>query len=255
MGEILKIDSIEKYYGNKGNILKAIDDVSFEVQKGEFVGVMGPSGSGKTTLLNVIATIDEVSSGHIYLNGKDLTEINKKEIGRFRRENLGFIFQDFNLIDTLTIHENIALALTINKTNKNEIDGKVNSVAKELGIEEILTKYPYEVSGGQKQRTACARALITNPKLILADEPTGALDSRSAQMLIEKISSLNKDFKATILMVTHDSFTASYCDRILFIKDGKIFTELVRGNNTRKQFFNQILDVVALLGGDVRDVR
>ena len=255
MGEILKIDSIEKYYGNKGNILKAIDDVSFEVQKGEFVGVMGPSGSGKTTLLNVIATIDEVSSGHIYLNGKDLTEINKKEIGRFRRENLGFIFQDFNLIDTLTIHENIALALTINKTNKNEIDGKVNSVAKELGIEEILTKYPYEVSGGQKQRTACARALITNPKLILADEPTGALDSRSAQMLIEMISSLNKDFKATILMVTHDSFTASYCDRILFIKDGKIFTELVRGNNTRKQFFNQRLDVVALLGGDVRDVR
>ena len=255
MGEILKIDSIEKYYGNKGNILKAIDDVSFEVQKGEFVGVMGPSGSGKTTLLNVIATIDEVSSGHIYLNGKDLKEINKKEIGRFRRENLGFIFQDFNLIDTLTIHENIALALTINKTNKNEIDGKVNSVAKELGIEEILTKYPYEVSGGQKQRTACARALITNPKLILADEPTGALDSRSAQMLIEMISSLNKDFKATILMVTHDSFTASYCDRILFIKDGKIFTELVRGNNTRKQFFNQILDVVALLGGDVRDVR
>ena len=255
MGEILKIDSIEKYYGNKGNILKAIDDVSFEVQKGEFVGVMGPSGSGKTTLLNVIATIDEVSSGHIYLNGKDLTEINKKGIGRFRRENLGFIFQDFNLIDTLTIHENIALALTINKTNKNEIDGKVNSVAKELGIEEILTKYPYEVSGGQKQRTACARALITNPKLILADEPTGALDSRSAQMLIEMISSLNKDFKATILMVTHDSFTASYCDRILFIKDGKIFTELVRGNNTRKQFFNQILDVVALLGGDVRDVR
>ena len=255
MGEILKIDSIEKYYGNKGNILKAIDDVSFEVQKGEFVGVMGPSGSGKTTLLNVIATIDEVSSGHIYLNGKDLTEINKKEIGRFRRENLGFIFQDFNLIDTLTIHENIALALTINKTNKNEIDGKVNSVAKELGIEEILTKYPYEVSGGQNQRTACARALITNPKLILADEPTGALDSRSAQMLIEMISSLNKDFKATILMVTHDSFTASYCDRILFIKDGKIFTELVRGNNTRKQFFNQILDVVALLGGDVRDVR
>lgn len=255
MDEILKIDSIEKYYGNKGNILKAIDDVSFEVQKGEFVGVMGPSGSGKTTLLNVIATIDEVSSGHIYLNGKDLTEINKKEIARFRRENLGFIFQDFNLIDTLTIHENIALALTINKTNKNEIDGKVNSVAKELDIEEILTKYPYEVSGGQKQRTACARALITNPKLILADEPTGALDSRSAQMLIEMISSLNKDFKATILMVTHDSFTASYCDRILFIKDGKIFTELVRGNNTRKQFFNQILDVVALLGGDARDVR
>lgn len=255
MGEILKIDSIEKYYGNKGNILKAIDDVSFEVQKGEFVGVMGPSGSGKTTLLNVIATIDEVSSGHIYLNGKDLTEINKKEIGRFRRENLGFIFQDFNLIDTLTIHENIALALTINKTNKNEIDGKVNSVAKELGIEEILTKYPYEVSTLDLLLTLLHKLFFVFVLLILADEPTGALDSRSAQMLIEMISSLNKDFKATILMVTHDSFTASYCDRILFIKDGKIFTELVRGNNTRKQFFNQILDVVALLGGDVRDVR
>lgn len=254
MNEILKIDKIEKYYGNKGNVIKAIDDISFSVQEGEFVGVMGPSGSGKTTLLNTIATIDEVSSGHIYLSGKDLTEISRKNIAKFRRENLGFIFQDFNLLDTLTIHENIALALTINKTNKSEIDGKVKAVAKELGIEELLKKYPYEVSGGQKQRTACARALITNPKLILADEPTGALDSRSAQMLIEMISNLNKEFNATILMVTHDSFTASYCDRILFIKDGKIFTELVKGNNTRKQFFNQVLDVVALLGGDVRDV-
>lgn len=255
MSEILKIENIEKYYGNKGNILKAIDEINFSVVEGEFVGVMGPSGSGKTTLLNLVATIDEVSSGHIYLNGKDLTEISRKNIAKFRRENLGFIFQDFNLLDTLTIHENIALALTINKTKKDEIDGKVRVVAKELGIEEILSKYPYEVSGGQKQRTACARALITNPKLILADEPTGALDSRSAQMLIEMISSLNKELKATILMVTHDSFTASYCDRILFIKDGKIFTELVKGNNSRKQFFNQILDVVALLGGDVRDVR
>ena len=164
MGEILKIDSIEKYYGNKGNIFKAIDDISFNVREGEFVGVMGPSGSGKTTLLNLIATIDEVSSGHIYLNNQDLTEINKKNIARFRRENLGFIFQDFNLLDTLTIYENIALALTINKTNKNEIDDKVKSVAKELGIIEILNKYPYEVSGGQKQRTACARAIDNKSK-------------------------------------------------------------------------------------------
>ncbi|MEG1410564.1 MAG: ABC transporter ATP-binding protein [Terrisporobacter sp.] len=255
MNEILKIENVEKYYGNKGNIVKAIDDVSFNVCEGEFIGVMGPSGSGKTTLLNTIATIDEVSCGHIYLSGVDLTEINQKNIAKFRRENLGFIFQDFNLLDTLTIHENIALALTINKTKKDEIDDKVRKVANELGIEDLLTKYPYEVSGGQKQRTACARALITNPKLILADEPTGALDSRSAQMLIEMISNLNKNLEATILMVTHDSFTASYCNRILFIKDGKIFTELVKGNNTRKQFFNQILDVVALLGGDVRDVR
>ena len=255
MNEILKIRKLEKYYGSKGSIVKAIDDISFSVSKGEFSGVMGPSGSGKTTLLNMIATIDEVTSGNIYLGGKDLTDISPKDIAKFRRENLGFIFQDFNLLDTLTIHENIALALTINKTKKSEIDKKVLNVAKELGIEELLSKYPYEVSGGQKQRTACARALITNPKLILADEPTGALDSRSAQMLIEMISNMNKDLGATILMVTHDSFTASYCSRILFIKDGRIFTELTRGENTRRQFFNQILDVVALLGGDVRDVR
>lgn len=255
MDKILGIENVEKYYGNKGNIVKAIDDISFDVFKGEFVGVMGPSGSGKTTLLNTIATIDEVSSGHIYIDGQDLTEITQKNIARFRRKNLGFIFQDFNLLDTLTIHENIALALTINRCKKNEIDEKVNKIARELGIEEILLKYPYEVSGGEKQRTACARALITNPKLILADEPTGALDSRSAQMLIEMISNLNKELEATILMVTHDSFTASYCDRILFIKDGKIFTELIKGENTRKQFFNQVLDVVALLGGDIRDVR
>ncbi|MBB6622397.1 ABC transporter ATP-binding protein [Clostridium gasigenes] len=255
MEKILSIKNIEKYYGNKGNMVKAIDDISFDVFKGEFVGVMGPSGSGKTTLLNNISTIDEVSAGHIYINEKDLTEITPKQIAKFRRENLGFIFQDFNLLDTLTIHENIALALTINRTKKNEIDSRVADVARELGIEDILSKYPYEVSGGQKQRCACARALITNPKLILADEPTGSLDSRSAQMLIEMISQLNKELEATILMVTHDSFTASYCDRILFINDGKIFTELVKGKNTRKQFFNQILDVVALLGGDVRNVR
>ncbi|WP_315113070.1 ABC transporter ATP-binding protein [Clostridium intestinale] len=255
MDKILDIKNVEKYYGNKGNVVKAIDDMGFQVFKGEFVGVMGPSGSGKTTLLNIISTIDEVSSGHIYIDDEDLTEINQKDIAKFRRENLGFIFQDFNLLDTLTIHENIALALTINRQKKNDIDSKVIAIATELGIEDILQKYPYEVSGGQKQRCACARALITNPKLILADEPTGSLDSRSAQMLIEMISNLNKELGATILMVTHDSFTASYCDRILFIKDGKIFTELIKGQNTRKQFFNQILDVVALLGGDVRDVR
>ena len=254
MNEVLKIDNIEKYYGNKGNIVKAVDGISFNVKKGEFVGVMGPSGSGKTTLLNLIATIDDVSSGNIYLDGKDLTEINQKKIAKFRRENLGFIFQDFNLLDTLTIHENIALALTINKTKKSEIDNKVINIAKELGIEELLSKYPYEVSGGQKQRTACARALVTNPKLILADEPTGSLDSKAAQMLIEMISNLNRNLEATILMVTHDAFTASYAHRILFIKDGKIFTEVVRGNDSRKEFFNRIMEVITLIGGDDNNV-
>ena len=248
MDELLRIKNIEKYYGNKGNIVKAIDDISFSVIKGEFVGVMGPSGSGKTTLLNLIATIDDVSSGSIYLDGKDLTEINQKNIAKFRRENLGFIFQDFNLLDTLSIHENIALALTINKTKKSEIDNKVLSVANELGIEDILSKYPYEVSGGQKQRTACARALVTNPKLILADEPTGALDSKSAQMLIELISNLNKDLGATTLMVTHDSFTASYCSRVVFIKDGVVFSEIVNPGN-RDKFFEQIINMQRTIGG------
>lgn len=255
MKTILNLKNIEKYYGNKGNIVKAIDDISFKIDKGEFVGVMGPSGSGKTTLLNVISTIDQISAGHIYIEDKDITEITQRNIAKFRRENLGFVFQDFNLLDTLIIQENIALALTINKYKSSEIDDIVLKVAKQLGIDDILSKYPYQVSGGQKQRTACARAIVTNPKLILADEPTGALDSKSAQMLIETISDMNKELGATILMVTHDSFTASYCNRIMFIKDGKIFTELVKGESTRKQFFNQILDVVALLGGDIRDVR
>ena len=254
MKNILSVEKIEKYYGNKGNILKAIDDVSFEVQKGEFVGVMGPSGSGKTTLLNVIATIDEVSSGHIYLNGKDLTEINKKEIGRFRRENLGFIFQDFNLLDTLTIEENIALILTINKVQEKEIDKKILQIAEKLGIKEILKKYPYQVSGGQKQRIASARAIITNPKLILADEPTGALDSKASRQLLENFELLNQKMNATILMVTHDAFTASYANRILFIKHGKIFNQLKKGNDTRKQFFEKIIEVQTLLGGDLNDV-
>ena len=254
MNEVLKIKNVEKYYGNKGNIVKAIDGISFNVKKGEFVGVMGPSGSGKTTLLNMIATIDDVSSGNIYLDGNDLTEITQKNIAKFRRENLGFIFQDFNLLDTLTIHENIALALTIKKTKKSEIDKLVLNVANELGIEDLLSKYPYEISGGQKQRTACARALVTNPKLILADEPTGALDSKSSRMLLESFNYLNAELEATILMVTHDAFTASYAHRILFIKDGRVFNELIRGNDSRKEFFNRIIEVVTLLGGDTNNV-
>ena len=255
METILKVDQIQKYYGNKDNITKAIDGISFEVEEGEFIGIMGASGSGKTTLLNCIATIDNVSSGHIYLNKRDITEIKEKDIAKFRRENLGFIFQDFNLLDTLTIEENIALILTINKIPEKEIDKKTIEIAKKLGIEDILNKYPYQVSGGQKQRCASARAIVNSPKIILADEPTGALDSKSARQLLEIMEEMNKKMKATILMVTHDPLSASYCSKILFLKDGRIFNKIERGEKERKQFYNEILDVLALLGGDTRDVR
>lgn len=249
MKEILKLDHIQKYYGNGGSITKAIQDISFSVNEGEFVGIMGASGSGKTTLLNCISTIDTVSAGHIDLDGTDVTEIREKEIARFRRENLGFIFQDFNLLDTLTISENIALALTINHVPANQIDGLVTDIAAKLNITDILEKYPYQVSGGQKQRCACARAIINKPKLILADEPTGALDSHSAQMLLSTIQSINEQMGATILMVTHDAFTASYANRILFLQDGKIFTELHKGSDSRSTFFNKILNVLTMIGG------
>jgi putative ABC transport system ATP-binding protein len=251
---LLNIVNIEKYYGNKKQVTKAIDTISFQVAAGEFIGVMGASGSGKTTLLNAIATIDQVSAGHIYLNNTDITEISERDIAKFRRQNLGFIFQDFNLLDTLTIQENIALALTINQVDADAIDKQVQMVALQLGIGDILSKFPYEVSGGQKQRCACARAIVTKPQLILADEPTGALDSKSAQMLLESISEMNTKLGATILMVTHDVFAASYCSRILFLKDGTLFNELIKREKTRKQFFNEILDVMALLGGDLSDV-
>lgn len=254
MGKILEVKNIEKYYGNKSNLTKAIDNISFEVEKGEFVGIMGASGSGKTTLLNTISTIDRVTAGHIVINGEDITKLKGNKLNKFRREELGFIFQDFNLLDTLTAYENIALALTIQKVNAREIDKRVNDISEKLGIKDILNKYPYQVSGGQKQRVASARAIITNPKLVLADEPTGALDSKSARQLLENFEFLNKQMKATILMVTHDAFTASYANRILFIMDGKIFNELVKGNDTRKQFFEKIIEVQTLLGGDLNDV-
>ncbi|MCX0394447.1 ABC transporter ATP-binding protein, partial [Clostridium perfringens] len=221
MKNILSVENIEKYYGNKDNITKAIDNINFKVDKGEFVGIMGPSGSGKTTLLNCISTIDNVTTGSIVINGKDITKLKSKELEKFRRDELGFIFQDFNLLDTLTAYENIALALTIQGKKPKDIDALIKKVAKSLGIDGILNKFPYQISGGQKQRVASARAIVTNPSLILADEPTGALDSKSARMLLDSFESLNKALEATILMVTHDAFTASYAHRILFIKDGK----------------------------------
>ena len=255
MQKTLEIKNLKKFYGTKSNITKAVNDLSLEVEEGEFVAIMGASGSGKTTLLNCISTIDEVTSGHIFIDGKDITELKEKELASFRRENLGFIFQDFNLLNTLTISENISLALIINKEDANKVEKKVKNIAEKLGIEEILNKYPYEVSGGQKQRCACARALINKPKLILADEPTGALDSKSSRMLLETMDEMNEKLNATILMVTHDSFSASFCKRVLFLKDGKIFNEIRRGEKPRKEFFDEILDVLTLLGGDVASVK
>lgn len=249
METILELEHIQKYYGNEGNITKAIRDISFSVKKGEFLGIMGASGSGKTTLLNCISTIDTVSAGHIYLQGIDVTEIDPKSLARFRRENLGFVFQDFNLLDTLTISENIALALAINRTPAGEVEPRILDMAKKLNIADILDKYPYQVSGGQKQRCACARAIINNPKLLLADEPTGALDSHSSQMLLSTIQNINEQLGATILMVTHDAFTASYASRILFLQDGEIFTEIYRGNDSRSAFFDKILNVLTMIGG------
>lgn len=255
MEDILRISNIEKYYGSGGNLTKALSDVSFQVHEGEFIGIMGASGSGKTTLLNCISTIDTVSAGHIFLDGTDVTEIREKDIARFRRENLGFIFQEFNLLDTLTIRENISLALTINRVPAGKNMERVEDMADKLGIRDILDKFPYQVSGGQKQRCACARAMINRPRLILADEPTGALDSHSSQMLLDTIRNMNESLSATILMVTHDAFTASYAGRILFLKDGQIFTEILRGNDSRRRFFGKILDVMTMLGGDLADVR
>ena len=253
MESILKVERIEKYYGNRSSLTKAIDDISFDVRKSEFVAIMGASGSGKTTLLNVISTIDKVTSGHIWVGNVDITKLKDNDLNKFRREELGFIFQDFNLLDTLTAYENIALALSIQNVPFDEIDKRIKKVAYDLDIINVLNKYPYQMSGGQKQRVASARAIIINPKLILADEPTGALDSKSSKMLLDRFNYLNDELKATILMVTHDAFTASYANRVIFIKDGKIFKELHKGDATRKEFFDKIIDVVTLLGGNLND--
>ena len=254
METILKVKQIEKIYWNKGSITRAIEDISFQVAKGEFVGIMGPSGSGKTTLLNCISTIDNVTSGHILIGKEDITKMKSGQLSKFRREQLGFIFQDFNLLDTLTAYENIALPLTIQRVSPKKIESRIKKLATQLGIEEVLKKYPYQMSGGQQQRVACARAMICHPALILADEPTGALDSKASRMLLNSFEVLNKSLEATILMVTHDAFTASFAHRILFIKDGRIFNELIRGEDDRKTFFNRIIEVVSLLGGDTNNV-
>ena len=254
MKEILKLDHIQKYYGNGGNVTKAIQDISFSVQEGEFVGIMGASGSGKTTLLNCISTIDTVSAGHIYLDGTDVTEINEKQIARFRRENLGFVFQDFNLLDNFSLKDNILLPLVLQGKSVEEMEQRLAPIAERLGIAQLLAKYPYEVSGGQMQRTAVARAIITNPQMILADEPTGALDSKASSGLLGVFREINRDGQ-TILMVTHSTKAASHADRILFIKDGEVFHQLYRGNLTNEQLYARISDTLTVLTQKADEVR
>lgn len=251
METILKLEDVEKYYGNKSNLTKALDCVSFQVDTGEFVGIMGASGSGKTTLLNCISTIDRVTGGRIFVENTDITRMKGNALNRFRRQKLGFIFQDFNLLDTLTAYENIALPLSIRNEAVMKINAKVRGLSEILGIDDVMKKYPYQMSGGQKQRVAAARALIGDPAIVLADEPTGALDSKSARSLLESMEGMNQNYNATILMVTHDAFAASFATRVIFLKDGQVFNEVRKGDDSRKQFFDKIMDVVTLMGGAI----
>jgi putative ABC transport system ATP-binding protein len=251
---MLQVQNVEKYYGSKNNVTKALNRVSFDVEAGEFLAIMGASGSGKTTLLNCISTIDTISAGKILLDGVSIAELSEAELAKFRRERLGFVFQDFNLLDNLTIEENIGLALSLNHQNPRAVQNRVREVAGKLGITDILTKFPYQVSGGQKQRAAVARAMVAGQSLLLADEPTGALDSRASKNLLEIMTAMNRDMGATILMVTHDAYSASYAKRVLFLKDGRVFNELLRGDRSRPVLYHEILDVLAALGGDVSDV-
>ena len=250
---LLSVRDVQKVYGSREAITRALDDVSFDICEGEFVGVMGPSGSGKSTLLNCISTIDAVTSGSIILNGRDITQLRSRQLSKFRRDDLGFIFQDANLLDTLPGFENIALALTIKGEKADSVRAKVDRTADLLGVADVLQKYPRQMSGGQRQRVAAARAIVADPKLVLADEPTGALDSRNAAVLLETLEVLNEKLHATIMMVTHDAVAASYADRILFIKDGKLFNELCRGDDDRTDFYQRILEVQAFLSGKQGD--
>ncbi len=254
MEPILSVHGLQKIYGGRGNRTKALQGLDLKVFPGEFVGIMGPSGSGKTTLLNCISTIDSPTAGSILVDGAELTALRGRELSRFRRERLGFIFQDCNLLDTLTGLENIALALTIGGAAPRSVETRSREAARLLGVEDVLDKFPYQMSGGQQQRVAAARAMVTQPALILADEPTGALDSKSTRMLLEQLELLNREEGATILLVTHDAFTASWCRRILFLRDGMLYRELQREGRDRRTFFREILTVMSDLGGDDSDV-
>ncbi len=254
MEPLLVVRNVEKIYGNGANTFKALEKISFEIDHGEFVGVMGPSGAGKSTLLNVLATIDSPTKGDIFIGNDNIAKMKEEALADFRRDHLGFIFQDYNLLDSLTVRENILLPLAIAKKPAAEIQERVDTIACTFGISKLLDKYPYQISGGQKQRTAASRALVSHPKLIFADEPTGALDSKSATDLLESLSKLNVEHETTIMMVTHDAYAASFCRRIIFIKDGQLSKEIFRGTKTRKEFFQKILDELAQIGGDVHDV-
>ncbi|EEL26441.1 ABC transporter ATP-binding protein [Bacillus cereus] len=253
MKTVLEAKNIEKVYDTGGNKFAALKGINLQVKEGEFVGIMGPSGSGKTTLLNVLSTIDNATNGEILIDGKDIVKMNDDKLALFRRDHLGFIFQDYNLLDTLTVKENIALPLALSKVKASEIDRRVLEISKKFGIDHILSQFPYQVSGGQKQRCAASRAIVTNPSMIFGDEPTGALDSKSATDLLESMKSLNEYDNSTILMVTHDAFAASYCKRVIFIKDGELYKELYRGESTRKQFFQKIVDVMSSISGGMAD--
>jgi bacitracin transport system ATP-binding protein len=246
---ILEAVKLHKSYGNKFNKQEVLKGIDLTILQGEFVGIMGASGSGKTTLLNVLSSIDSVSEGTIKIENKEMTKMKEKKLAEFRKNHLGFIFQEYNLLDTLTVKENILLPLSITKTPKREADEKFDMLASQLGISEIQDKYPNEISGGQKQRTSAARAFIHEPSIIFADEPTGALDSKSASDLLKKLSDLNTQLKATIVMVTHDPVAASYCSRVIFIKDGQIYTQLNKGDQERQAFFKDIMKTQGVLGG------
>lgn len=246
---ILEASKIHKTYGNKFNKQEVLKGIDLRVNKGEFVSIMGASGSGKTTLLNVLSSIDRVSQGTIQIEGKEFTGMKEKQLAEFRKHHLGFIFQEYNLLDTLTVRENVLLPLSIKNVSKKEANEKFQDIASELGIYELKDKYPSEISGGQKQRTSAARAFIHDPSIIFADEPTGALDSKSASDLLNKLSDMNEKHQATIIMVTHDPVAASYCSRVVFIKDGQIYTQLNKGDESRQSFFNDIIKTQGVLGG------
>ncbi|MCT4781683.1 MULTISPECIES: ABC transporter ATP-binding protein [Exiguobacterium] len=250
MESLLHVNHIEKIYGKGEATFKALDDVSFTIDHGEFVGIMGPSGAGKSTLLNVLATIDTPTHGDIFVEGENIAKLNEEALSDFRRDHLGFIFQDYNLLDSLTVRENILLPLAVSKTPIEQTRQLVDTLAHRFGLTNILDQYPYQISGGQKQRTAVCRALISNPKLIFADEPTGALDSKSATDLLETLAGLN-EAETTIMMVTHDAYAASFCRRVLYIQDGRLSKELIRGATSRDAFYEAILE--ELKGGAAHD--